>query len=146
LTSLDAQPSEPTRAKSKQGRNALILASVFVFPLLILAALFLFLRDSGFKTAAADPAIYKSQTSPAMVALLGTPMQPGWPIRGTLTTHQGFGNAVLRIPLAGPRAQGTLFESARRQRGKWQLCSLVFQSSDGIRLILVDDSNRCNSE
>ena len=132
---------------SKARRNALILGSVFVFPLLVLAALFLFLRDSGFKTAAADPAIYKSQTSPAMVALIGTPMQPGWPIRGTLVTHKGFGHADLRIPLAGPRGQGTLVEWAQQRQAKWQLCSLVFHAANGTTLTLVyDNTTGCKRE
>jgi len=134
-------------SSSRARRNALILASVFVFPLLVLAALFLFLRDSGFKAAAADPAIYKSQTSSRMVALLGTPMQPGWPIRGSLTTSHGSGTAHLQIPIAGPRGKGTLLEFARQDQKKWHVCSLTFRSQSGAELILIAASEtNCPSE
>jgi len=131
--------SRHATTSSKLRRNAFILGLVFLFPLVILSALFLF-RRSSLQRSAADPAIFDAQSSAKMVALLGVPMQPGWPIHGTLVTHKGFGSADLRIPLAGPRGQGTLVEWAQRRQAKWHICSLVFHASNGTTLILVEDN------
>jgi hypothetical protein len=133
-------------ASSRLRRNALILGLVFLFPLIILSALFLF-RRSSLQRSAADPAIFDAQSSASMVALLGVPMQPGWPIHGTLTTSRGSGSAKLQIPLAGPHGKGILLESARQNHNKWRVCSLIFRSQDGSELVLMlDAKSHCERE
>ncbi len=146
VNSSGPEPNTPTDSASKRRRNALILGSVFLFPILFIGTLFLFLRNSGFKAAAANPAIYQAQTDARVVALLGIPIQPGWPIRGKLSTRKGFGNADLRIPLSGPRGKGLLLEWAQLQRGKWHICSLVFNSATGGQINLVDDQIQTHCE
>jgi Cytochrome oxidase complex assembly protein 1 len=123
----------PSRAR----RNALILGCVLAFPVTGLLILFYF-RDSGRKRAIAESAIYRAQTSSQLAAMIGLPMQPGWPVRGTVVSRNGSGNADLRIVLTGSRGEGTLFEWAQQEGGKWQICSLSFHSSAGADLTLVD--------
>jgi hypothetical protein len=103
---------------------------------LILSALFVF-RRSSLQRSAADPAIFDAQSSEKMVALIGVPMQPGWPIHGTMNTHRGSGTANLAIPLAGPRGKGILLEQAQQTLGKWHVCSLTFHPLDGNDLQLI---------
>jgi hypothetical protein len=131
---------------SQSRRNLLLLAPVFFFPLILLAILFLF-RSSSLKRAIADPAIYAAQSSPAVAAQIGLPIEPGWPIRGTVRSRQGSGNADLQILVSGSRAHGVLFEWAQQDRGKWRICSLEFRSADGSRLNLVDSATtHCEPE
>jgi hypothetical protein len=126
-------------ASTRLRRNALILGLVFVFPLIILSALFLF-RRSSLQRSAADPAIFDAQSSASMVALIGVPMQPGWPIHGTIKTSHGFGSADLQIPLTGPQGKGILLEQALQSQNKWHVCSLVFHSQDGAQLLLISEA------
>jgi hypothetical protein len=102
----------------------------------ILSTLYSF-RRSSLERSAADPAIFDAQSSAKMVALIGVPMQPGWPIHGTMSISKGTGTANLQIPLAGPRGNGVLLEQAQQHQNKWRVCSLTFRSQDGIELALI---------
>jgi len=127
-------------------RNATILVLFFLFPVLILAVLFLF-RQSSLKRSVADQAIYIAESSPKVAEAIGLPIQPGWPIRGRILTRAGAGNADLQIPLHGSRGQGVLSEWAQQDRGKWHICSLGFQSSNGENLRLVESkTSGCEPE
>jgi hypothetical protein len=127
-------------------RNFLILCTVALFPLLAICALFVF-RDSGEKRAVAEQAVYAAQTSSAVAAEIGLPMQPGWPIRGNVVTRKGEGHAELQIPLNGSHGKGVLLERAQQNQKRWRLCSLEFRSDSGKRLTLVDAaSTHCAAE
>ena len=129
--------SEVRGRRSKPLRNALILAPIALFPFLLLGALFVF-RSTGQKRAVADSAIYLAQSSPKVAALIGLPIEPGWPVRGRLLENSGDGNADLTIRLNGSRGSGTLNEWAQRSQGKWQICSLSFRPDGGSPLQLAD--------
>jgi hypothetical protein len=127
-------------------RNALILALLFTFPLLLLSALYLFKRDS-LSRSAADPAIFAAQSSSALAAQIGLPMQPGWRIRGRANARHGSGNADLQIPLSGPNGRGELIEWAQQEHSRWHLCSLTFRNENGRELLLVDPATtHCEPE
>jgi hypothetical protein len=133
-------------ALSASRRNLLILCTVGLFPLLAVCALFFF-RDSGEKRAVAEQAVYAAQTSPAIAAEIGLPMQPGWPIRGRVISQKGDGNADLQIPLNGNRGRGMLIEWAQQSQKRWRLCSLEFRSESGKRFTLVDAAGtHCEAE
>jgi hypothetical protein len=127
-------------------RNALILAPVALFPFLLLGTLFVF-RSTGQKRAVADSAIYLAQSSPQVAALIGLPIEPGWPVHGRLLEKGGDGNADLEIRLNGSRGSGTLREWAQRRQGKWRICSLIFMPDGGESLQLVDPAQtHCETE
>jgi hypothetical protein len=125
------------RNRAKSLRNALILAPVALFPILLLGALFVF-RSTGQKRAVADSAIYLAQSSPQVAAAIGLPIEPGWPVHGSVLESGEGGNAELTIRLRGSRASGTLSERAQRSQRKWQICSLTFALDGGTPLELVD--------
>jgi hypothetical protein len=134
------------RRKSKLLRNGLILAPVALFPFLLLGVLFAF-KSSSQKRAIADPAIYAAQTSPAVEAQLGLPIQPGWPVRGSVVSKNGYGNADLQIPLNGSKGKGILSEWAQQEKGKWHICSLDLAAPNGSQLTLVDEATtHCEPE
>ena len=127
-------------------RNAAILATVFLFPLLILCLLFLFKRSSE-RRAVADPAIYAAQASSKVAGQIGLPIEAGRSIRGNIFTSGNDGNADLEIPVHGSHGQGVLVEWAQRQKGRWRLCSLQFHSAAGETVSLIDPSNsHCEPE
>ena len=134
---LTPDANEAPARRSKALRNALILAPVALFPFLLLGALFVF-RSTGQKRAVADSAIYLAQSSPQVAALIGLPIEPGWPVRGSVIEKGGNGHAELEVRLRGSHGSGTLSERAQRSQGKWRICSLSFTPSDGASLQLVD--------
>lgn len=116
------------------------------FPVAALAILFYF-RGTGQRRAIADAAIYQAQASPQVADLIGRPIEPGWPVRGSVLMRGGEGNADLRIPLHGPRGRGMLTEWAQREGGRWHVCSLHFHTEAGADLVLVDAAGtHCEAE
>lgn len=127
---------------SRPRRNLWVLAVVLcVFPSLILGALQWFMASAR-KQAAADPAIFAAQSSAAVVARLGTPMVPAWPIQGWAHSQKGNGAAQLTIRLSGPKGQGTLTEIARQQARQWRVCQLEFVGEGGSPVQLISDRSR----
>ena len=116
---------------------------------------FLFVLAVGwvgrFETQARVPAaLAKSaaRNSPRLRNLLGEPLHFAQIIGGNLESGHGGGNADLIIRVSGPQGRGALNEWAQETKGKWSICSLLFQSSDGSSSILIVDgsSNHCESE
>jgi hypothetical protein len=68
--------------------------------------------------------------------------------KGRLFTNRGNGSADLTIHIRGPLGSGELNEWAQEGAGKWRVCSLQFQSSDGsMSIALVDGSStHCERE
>ena len=125
---------------AKLRRNALILALLFLFPILVMTAL-TFFRKIGMKRVIADPAIYAAQTSPALEAQIGIPIEPGWPVRGSVVTKGGNGNAYLEIPISGPQGRGVLTQWSLQKYGTWRLCALHFHPKEGATLEIVSPAN-----
>ncbi len=117
-----------------------LLLVLGVFPALVLGTLNWFMRSAR-KRAAADPAIYAAQSSPAIIALLGSPIAWGWPIRGQASSSNGSGSADLQIPLSGTLGKGVLIEHARQQAKQWLVCALEFHSATGLVVPMVNGSH-----
>lgn len=135
--------SDLTEDRPKARRNALILAPVALFPFLLLGALFVF-RSTGQKRAVADSAIYLAQSSPQVAALIGLPIEPGWPVHGSVIERGDNGHAELEVRLHGSRGSGTLSELAQRSQGQWRICLLIFMPDGGVPMPLAGAADtRC---
>lgn len=62
-----------------------------------------------------------------VVQALGTPIESGWLITGSMSEQGISGDADLVIPISGPRKGGTLYASARKSNGVWQFYTLAVQ-------------------
>ncbi|MGA3346894.1 MAG: cytochrome c oxidase assembly factor Coa1 family protein [Terracidiphilus sp.] len=93
-------------------------------------------------------AVRNARSSVKIRQLLGEPLRIGRLVKGTIFSNGGGGNADLAIRIHGPLGEGILDEWAQEDSGKWHICSLAFQSSDGsINIPLVDDSStHCERE
>ena len=72
-------------------------------------------------------AMQAAQSDPQVVQSLGTPIQSGWLVTGSIEEQGLSGDASLVIPISGPRGSGTLYASAREGNGKWQFYTLAVQ-------------------
>lgn len=73
-------------------------------------------------------AVETVKASPAAVAALGTPIEPGFFVSGNLSVNGPSGTASLSIPLSGPRGKGTVFAEATKRAGQWTFSLLVFEA------------------
>ena len=73
----------------------------------------------------------------AVTSALGTPVEEGWFVSGSIHEGGPGGEAQLAIPLSGPKGKGTLYVEARRSLGQWSLRELVFEAPDASRIDLL---------
>lgn len=83
-------------------------------------------------------AITLAQANPAAVAALGTPLEPGAMINGTLQTDNSSGHADLSIPLKGPKGSARVYIKGEREADRWtySLIELAIDAS-GERIDLL---------
>jgi hypothetical protein len=66
-----------------------------------------------------------AQIDPRVVDALGTPIQSGWFVTGSIEEQGISGDATLTIPISGPRGSGTLYAAAREGNGSWRFYTLA---------------------
>lgn len=72
-------------------------------------------------------ALARAQASPAVIAVLGTPVDAGFLVLGNIHQTATAGQAQLEIPLRAPRGSGTLYVVAAKAGGAWQFEILIVQ-------------------
>lgn len=71
-------------------------------------------------------ALAQARTDRTLLAVLGTPIEPGWWMTGRIGTHgDGSGEAQLQIPVHGPQGEATVYVHAIRRQGLWRFSELV---------------------
>jgi len=89
------------------------------------------------RSEAAQLALQRARAHPGVVATLGEPIEVGWLMGGSISVTGPSGEARLSIPLAGPRAEGTLYLEAVKRAGRWELTLLELAPEDGERVDLL---------
>ncbi len=86
-------------------------------------------------------AMEKASTDPRVAEKVGTPVERGHFITGSMKTTLGVGYAVLKIPVHGPRGSGYLYAAGDSNGERWTLRRLTFQKNgEAERIILVGGS------
>jgi hypothetical protein len=86
-------------------------------------------------------AMIRIREHPAAVEILGTPIQDGLLVSGSISQEGSSGSANLVIPVSGPKGSGTLYVTAQKWDGKWSLTALELAvGNPDRRLNLLDDS------
>jgi hypothetical protein len=93
------------------------------------------------RSEAAQLALERARAHPEVVEALGEPIEVGWLMGGSISVTGPSGEARLSIPLAGPRAEGTLFLEAVKRAGRWELTLLELAPEGGEQInLLADDA------
>ncbi len=103
---------------------------VLIFGLLVvgfIGGVFFFITSSFKSSPVYQQAMEAARSDGAVAAALGTPIDSGWLITGSISEQGLSGDADLIIPIAGPRGRGTLYASARKGNGTWQFYTLAVQ-------------------
>jgi hypothetical protein len=70
----------------------------------------------------------KAAADPDVIASIGSPIEAGMFVSGSIRTSNASGRADLSIPVKAPKGAGTVRLRAERSLGKWTLTALVFEN------------------
>jgi hypothetical protein len=139
--SLGATPTAPR--KSWFSRNwkwfvPVILIVVFGLPLVVMGSVFAAMKNSD----AAKESVLKAQANPRVVQKLGTPIEEGWLVSGSINTSTTSGDADLAVPISGPKGQGKVYVTAHKSAGAWNysVMEVAFEGSKARINLLVGDA------
>lgn len=93
----------------------------------IIAGVFYLIMGTFKSSPVYQDAMRAAQSDSRVIQSLGTPIQSGWFITGSIKEQGMSGDASLAIPISGPRGSGTLYASAREGNGKWRFYTLAVQ-------------------
>ena len=77
-------------------------------------------------------ALTQARANQAVVAALGTPIEPKFLVAGSINLNDSSGDANLTIPVTGAKGSGTIYVIGTRSDGVWSYSRLLF----------IDDSSK----
>jgi hypothetical protein len=99
------------------------LALFAAFAALIVTLVFGMIKSSGvYKDALAI-----TRAHPAVVRALGSPIEEGIYVMGSINVSGSSGHADLAIPISGPKGKGTIYARATKHAGHWTFSKLVVE-------------------
>lgn len=72
-------------------------------------------------------AVAQVKVAPAAIDALGSPIQEGFLVTGSVSANGASGKAELAIPVEGPKGKGTLYVEATKALGEWHYRYLILQ-------------------
>ncbi len=84
-------------------------------------------------------AVARAQADPNVQAALGTPIEEGVFVTGSINTSGSSGEADIAIPISGPNGKATVYAIATKTAGAWNFSGLVVEIRDtGERFNLLE--------
>lgn len=83
----------------------------------------------------------KARANAQVKAALGTPIEPGFVVSGSINVANDSGNAELSFPVSGPQGSGTIYATATKAAGRWSYSTMVCEiGNTGNRINLLADT------
>jgi hypothetical protein len=89
-------------------------------------------------------AVMQAETNHYVIEALGSPIEEGLIVRGSISVTGPSGEADLAIPISGPRGKATIYAVAKKSAGKWTFSTLgvaIKPSGERINILFSDNSN-----
>lgn len=146
-TSAPPPDAPPLPRKGWFARNWLWAVPAGCLSVLVLAVaciiLAVYLLFSSFRDSEVGrEALARARASQQLTEALGTPIEAGWFVTGSIKYDQTIGRAELSIPLSGPKGKGTLRFKADKINRAWSFSRLVVELEDGRRFDLLRGTAR----
>jgi hypothetical protein len=74
-------------------------------------------------------------SDPVVQSAIGTPLEQGFFVSGTINISGPSGNADLAIPISGPDGKATIYAVAEKTAGQWAYSTLVVEVEDTGQII-----------
>ncbi len=111
----------------------LVILGVFVFGIVF------FVFGTIKRTDVVANGIKQAQSSPKVQAALGTPIETGWWISGSVNINNGSGRADISGPIEGPKGDATLILKATKPAGgNWDYTVMEVHVTGGETINLLE--------
>lgn len=126
--------------KKKSGLKIalIVIASLIALVVILFVVIFASVRSTLRSSEVYAQAMSTLQSNPEAVQMLGSPVEAGNAVNGSINLSNGSGDAELSIPVSGSIQKGDLIALAERNGGQWQIyfLELQLQSGDSLNLLL----------
>ncbi len=131
-------PDQPAVKKRSGKKLALIIGGslLALFVVIIVVAVFA-ARAALVNSVVYEEAVNELHASSEAAEVLGSPIEVGSGVFGSITLSNGGGDAELDIPVSGPQGSGDLRVEGVLSDGQWHLTQLQLATEDGQRLDLL---------
>jgi len=136
-SSAPLQPPESWARRHWKGLVATAVTLVLVAVLAVVAGVIALVMWSLRQSDVLRLAMERARKNPAVVEQLGTPINPGWLISGSMHMENDSGTANFTVPIHGPRQEAKLYLDARKQMGEWTFNSLTVKTDQGQEIQVV---------
>ena len=91
-------------------------------------------------------AMQRAQTDPRVIEALGSPIEPGLFISGSINTQNQSGDADLSIPVSGPKGKARISVKGTKDEGRWTYTRMTVTPAKGEPIdLLANDTHRENA-
>ena len=91
-------------------------------------------------------ALKRAQSDPAVTAALGTPIEAGLMVSGSVNVDSGGGHATLDFPISGPKGKGSVHAVATKAGEKWEYTELTVTPANGAKINLLPPPTTTTTE
>jgi cytochrome oxidase complex assembly protein 1 len=118
VASLNATPTVARKGWFSRNWKWLVPALLIVFivlPLAFLGSIFAAMKNSD----VVKESLLRARSNPLVVQKLGTPIEEGWLVSGSINVSTTSGDADLSVPISGPKGKGNIYVTAHKSAGVW---------------------------
>lgn len=108
-----------------KSRYVVLLVSLGIFLSLSLFVGMFALLNGAMKGPAYQQSLENVRSSTALRNQLGTPMEPGYFVLGSISTSGGSGKADLTYTVTGPNGSAKIYVLANKELGAWRITQQV---------------------
>ena len=137
ISSSQLQPPESWLHRHWKGLAGTLLTLVVVGVLALVAGVVALVMWSIRQSDVLHLAMEQARRNPSVVEQLGTPINPGWLISGSMHIENDAGTADFTVPIKGPRQEAKLHLDARKRMGEWTFNTLTVTTDSGRQIELV---------
>jgi len=122
------------------------LVSLLVFGAIIIGLIVTLVMGSIKGSVPYTRALAQAKANPTLIAELGTPIDAGWFVTGSISSSGSSSNAELNIPISGPKGSGTLHVIALKSpfaagTGDWKITVLEAKVDGRSDVINLNEEN-----
>ena len=111
--------ASPTR-RSWLGRNwKWLLATFLLGGLALIFGFFALIMGAIRSSDVAKASVAMAQSNRQVAQQLGSPIEEGWLLSGSVNVSNASGDADLSVPISGPNGKGTVYVTAHKSAGRW---------------------------